>query len=72
MPIDEQPRAPTPEPAADGWLPGQPECRTPSCNEPRNGFAQHCERHQPKQPPPPTDWNAMRQQLPVKRRRGRA
>ena len=65
MPLDDISLAPAPEPAADGWMPGQSECRTPNCNDPRNGFAQHCLRHLPKKQRPPTDWNVERQQPPV-------
>ena len=38
MPLDDMPLAPAPEPAADGWVPGQVECRAPGCNDERDGF----------------------------------
>ena len=71
MSLDNLPLAPDLEPAADGWVPGQPLCREISCPNPRDGFNQHCAEHQTKREAAPVDWNAVRQSGTPARRRGR-
>ena len=67
----DMPIAPSPEPAADGWTPGQDECRTPTCADLRSGFTEHCREHQPKAKTPLVDWDFLRQQPRTKGRRGK-
>lgn len=73
MPIDEYrlPLAPQAEAAADGWVPGQPECREPACSDERDGFNERCQKHQTKRETTPVDWDAVRQSGAQSARRGR-